>query len=145
MALDNVPSDVPIHVSKTIALDGSAGAGAIGTVAVWTITGTVIFVRHSMRCTEDLVSAAAGNLQYGDAGSANRYITSTVATAIDINMFWLNATPQSRALALPAPFKEIMLGPDGDTIITVTDGAVTDGTFVADAWYLPVSSDGAVS
>jgi len=117
--------------TKRITFDGVTH-GAIATVAIGTITGSIIITRMLNQCSAGLVSAAAGSISLGATGSLAGLIAATLATLIDTFEFWHDATPE---LGVGSVLVDRFLVPDLN--YTVTDGAITAGSidFIVD--WLP--------
>ena len=128
---------------KTVAFDGTAGNGAVGTVTVLTITGRVVLKNLATFCTETLAGATA-TVALGVASSTAGLIAATTGTDIAANDWWIDATPTEVGLAaVPAGHKDIALSES--VIITVATANVTDGTLVFWAEYMPLTSNGRLS
>lgn len=138
-------SGVPlIRLNKSIAFDGTAGNGATGTVTVYTITGQVQVVTFVPFCTESLAEAApTATIALGGTGSTSLFIAATTATDIDINEFWVDATPDANGIAVPVEEKDIAI--TSNIIATVATQNITDGTLRFDIAYFPLSVDGALA
>ncbi len=123
-----------IVVRKSVTLQDAAGEGAIGTVAVFTVSGRCR-VRISAYCATDLTGASA-TIELGVAGGTALLIAQTTATDLDAGEFWSDATPA------------IVEGAQGfmnaalPIIITVATAAVTAGVIEFTCEYEPIS-DGA--
>ena len=65
-----------------------------GTVNVFTVTGDVV-VRIIPICKTNVASAAAANIEMGISGTTDAMIASTVATDIDADDIWIDASPDS--------------------------------------------------
>lgn len=107
---------------KAFTPTGVAGNGAVGTVNIFTITGTVLCRAAGMGIV-DLVSAGGGTVALGISGNANAFITATTATDIDAGEGWVDATP-STGENLVAQHKIMK---DVTVVITVATGDVTAG------------------
>lgn len=139
------------HARATIAFDGTAGGGAVGTaVTIFTITGRVWVDLISAFCTEDLVSAGGGVLEVGCSSDVDAFFVNQTATAIDVNE-WVAAasvTPQAGAISVSVPsgggYNSIQTHKalSANIIGTITVGDITDGTIVFDVWYTPLTDDG---
>ncbi len=129
-------------VSKTVEFDGAAGSGAVGTVALFTVTGNVAF-RILAYCTEDLVSGGGGTCEVGVAGNTPGLIAQTTATAIDNGEIWYNNTPVAGVTAV-TNIAQYVIANGADIILTVGTGDVTDGTITFDLYFTPLSSTGTV-
>ena len=131
----------PFRASKSLAFTGAANLGAVGNVPLFTVTGEVLVLAVVPFCTEDLLGATA-TLALGVTGSTALFIAATTATDIDVNEFWIDATPDPNGIAVPAALKEIAIT---DNIVgTVATAAVTDGTIRFDLYWRPLSSNGLV-
>lgn len=129
-------------VSKTITFDGTAGAGAVGTVTVFTVTGEISVVQMTAYCSTNLTEAApTATLSLGVTSSATLLIGSTTATDIDAGEFWVDTGPDANGVAIPAALKDIVI--TDNIIATVGSQAVDAGVIRFDLYYLPVSGDGA--
>lgn len=134
-----------LHVRKTITFADAAGQGQVGQVVVFTVTGRVLLRGITAICTVDLVSAGGGSVSLGTTNLVDFFIAATTATAIDANEWWANTTQQAgaaeeiiaRKLSRPSD-----IAISNNIIIDVTVATVTAGTFIIDAWYLPIT-DGA--
>lgn len=133
------------RVRSTITFTGAAGAGAIGIVTVFTITGRIWLKHLSVFCTASLTeSAPTSDISLGTASVANNLITSATGgvTAIDAGLFWAGATPlaliQETALTVDVLVSE-------NIILTVSGADVTGGVLIIDAWYEPISDNGRLS
>jgi len=142
MPLNN-PFEHVQRCTKTVAFDGAAGNGAVGSVALFTVTGEVIVLYLMPYCSEDLVSAGGGTLALGVTGNTSLFIAATTATAIDNGEFWTSTVPTANGVAVPSALKDIAIT---DNIIgTVATGDITDGTIRFDCYWIPLSSDGNVT
>jgi hypothetical protein len=105
-------------------------------VAVGTVTGSVLLVYGSVRCTT-LLASGGGTVEMGTVGATAALIAQTTATDIDANEFWQDATPELRVS--PAI---VNIAVDGSIIITVAGFAVTAGVLEIVFYWLPLSDDG---
>lgn len=133
-----IASNEAFRVSKTIAFDGAAGNGAIGTVAVFTVTGDVM-ARAFATCSETLAGATA-TVTLGSANTAAGFISSTTATGILAGRVWSDSSPAS----LDTPIGDRVIAGGDDIIITVGTANVTDGTLAVYCLWRPLSADGKV-
>lgn len=127
---------IPKRFKKTITFDGTAGNGVVGTVAVGTVTGSILITAGAVRCTTNLASGG-GTVSLGTAGAVDALIASTTATDIDANEFWQDATPESKVSPAIA---NIAVG--GSIILTVAGADVTAGVLEVVFYWLPLSDDG---
>lgn len=143
MPLQNAGLGGMRYASKTITFTGGAGAGAVGSVAIFTVTGEVLIAVMAPMCTTLLTEAApTATLALGVTGSTSLFIAATNAVDIDANEFWVDATPDANGIAAPSALKDILIT---DNIIgTVAAQAISTGAIRFDLWYLPMSSNGGV-
>lgn len=140
----NVANDagLPRIARKTVTFTGAAGAGAVGQVTVFTVTGRVLVKSLSAYCTADLAGATA-TLSLGTAANVTGFIGVTTATDVDSGEFWLTTTPTAGLLALPAALKDIAVS--ANITIDVLTANITAGTLIIVAEYVPISTDGAIA
>lgn len=141
-------TEPPYHVRKTIAFDGAAGNGAIGTVVVFAIVGRVFMERVTVFCTEDLAGATA-TIQFGTVANANQLAGSATATDIDANDWYL---PDGTSVANIGALADAANGQPVNTarnrlvsanlVFTIGVAAITDGTLIVDAWYDSITDNG---
>lgn len=128
--------------TKTITFTGGAGAGAVGQVAVYTVTGQVLIKQLVVRCTTTLVGATA-TLSLGRAASVSALIGVTTATTITAGQFWADTTPLAGLKGLTAALQNVLA--NLNITLDVLVAAITAGVLVVDAIYVPLTSDGALS
>lgn len=150
------PAQSPIRkLRKTIAFDGSAGNGAVGTVAVATVSGDVLIHRAICKCTEDLTEAApTATIDVGTTTVPAALFANPTGgpTAIDSGEYWGN-TATTATLSARAATGSYNANSGGTTsnfnkalsesiIVTVGTQNVTNGTLEFTFWWEPIS-DGA--
>jgi len=128
--------------TKTIAFTGAAGLGAVGTISLFTVTGSATF-RIVAYCTENLASAGGGTLALGTAGNPTGFNPTTTATDIDNGDLWFDGTPIN-GITETASFVPFVVVNGSDLILTVGTADITDGTMVFDIYWSPFSSDSSV-
>lgn len=139
---------LPKRVIKTVAFDGGAGSGAVGSVALFTVTGGVDY-SIEIFCTETLVDAAnLATISLGTAASTAQIIAVTGAagqggTTIAINEIWHDIAPDASTELTSDASKEFTSYGE-DIIYTIAGEAITDGTLVASIIYTPRTSGGLV-
>ena len=127
--------------TKTYA--NTAGNGATGTVALFTVTGQVLLVYITAICTTTLTGATA-TITLETTSQAGLFIAATTATTItSTNFVWTSVTPVAGAQALPAAMKEIIVGEN--IINRVAVAGVTAGVVEYDVYWVPLSSNGLVA
>lgn len=132
------------RTSVSVTFTGAANLGAVGAVPLFTVTGEVLIGVIVPFCTVNLGEAApTATIALGVTGSTALFIAATTATTIDADYFWVDATPDTNGVAVPAALKDIAIS---DNIIgTVATQAVNAGAIRFDVWWLPLSSDGLVA
>lgn len=126
--------------TKTITFDGTAGLGAVGSVAIFTTTGEVLVEKIVPFCTTLLASAGGGTLALGVTGATTLFVAATTATDIDANEFWIDNTPDANGVAVPAACSNIAI--TDNVIGTVAVGDITSGVIRFDVYWRPLSADG---
>lgn len=124
-------------VAKTTALDGAAGNGAQGNVALFTVTGDVL-VRIAGACTETLASAGGGTFIVAAGGTILASITATAVAAGDVVI--TGAAPAGSG-ALGGNF---IIAGGTDVVMTIATGDVTDGTVTWYCIWRPLSAGSSV-
>ncbi len=133
---------LPREVYKTVAFDGGAGSGGIGSVALYTVTGAVR-VKITAICTETLVGAAT--LECGIAGSTAGIIAQ-IADATDLiaGELWYDATPTTKIDTEAVDNLEFVLGDGQDLLLTIGAANITDGTIAFKVRWEPLTSGATV-
>jgi hypothetical protein len=134
-----ISSNEAFIARKTVAFDGAAGNGAVGTVNLFTVTGDVLVILFAT-CSEDLVGATA-TIVAGIAGNTAGLIGSTTADTIDTGESWTDATPTTVEALVTSPR---IIAAGADIIATVGTADITDGTLNFYCLWRPLSSNGAV-
>jgi hypothetical protein len=128
--------------SKTFA--NSGGNGAVGDVTIFTTTGRVWLLGLTAFCTDGLAEAAGtATVQLGTAAVDGGIIAVVNAVDIDTNEWWTDGTPVAELDQMDAAQVDVLLS--SDIVVKVTSQALTGGTIIFDAWYIPVTSDGRLS
>ena len=129
--------------TKTATFTGAAGAGAVGTVALFTVTGEVNIIAIIPFCTTLLTEAGAtATISLGVTSSGALFIANTNAVDIDANEFWVDSTPDANGIAVPAALKDIIV--TDNIIATVGTQNVNAGVIRFDVVWEPLSGDGNV-
>ena len=147
MATIPTPGSELRHVRKTITFTGGAGAGAVGNVTLFTITGRVLVVNGTIYCTDGLASSGgtiAVGVQY-----ATVMVDGVTASSIGTDQ-WIDGVNNAAASGLADTIYLQDPGSNGlavsaDIILAVSLADVTAGTLVVDLWYMPVTDDGALA
>ena len=128
---------------QVITLDGGAGSGAVGTVALFTITGTVL-IRLIAVCTTNIVEGVGGGtIEVGIASATAAIVAQTTSTNLIANEIWHDATPDAEIEAASV-LREFIISDGNDIILTVAGQDVTGGVIGFYLAYVPLSGDGAV-
>jgi len=139
MELIRMPSSVR-QETKIVTFDGTAGLGAVGNVALFTVTGEIIVVRISGFCSVDVTEAlASATISLGVTSLVAAMIAATAAINIDAGEFWVSTVPAT-SMTYAANCKDMLVT---DSIVAaVATQAVNGGTIRFDVLWLPLSSDG---
>ncbi len=112
-----------------------------GTVNLFTVTGDVE-IRLIAICKTNVASAAAANIELGVSGDTNAMIASTLATDLDANEIWNDASPTVNIEAMSTSRDYIIS--NGDDIILTLDAQVDSGAITFYCAWRALSSDGNV-
>lgn len=131
-------------ISKAVTFDGGAGTGAVGTVALFTVTGTVI-VRVFAVCGTLLGSAGAPTISVGTPNSSvSGMIPVTTALDIDANEIWFDSVPLAYCAALDDAGRNYVITGGDDIQANVLVADITSGVITFYCIWTPLSSDGNV-
>lgn len=130
-----ITSNESFKTSKLVAFDGSAGNGAQGSVALFTVTGDVI-VRIVGSCSESLASAGGGTFVVA-AGS--NIINSVTATTVAAGDAVITGSAPAGAASLGGNFIVVA---GTDIAMTISTGDITNGTITWYCLWRPLSTDG---
>lgn len=128
---------------KTKTYDGTAGAGAEGTVSLFNVTGEVLVHNLTAFCTSSLAAGVACEINLAVTNSVELFILDTLGTNIDGDEFWVSTTPTGNGIALPAALKEIVI--EENIINVIKTGDVTSGTIAYTCYWDAISTDGNVA
>ena len=129
---------------KTVAFDGTAGVGAVGKVALFTVTGAVAY-RLIAICTESLDTGAGATISVGVAGGAvDGIIAVTTGVDLDAGEIWFDATPTTKQDTLANSMIEQVIGDGADIEADILVDAVTDGTIAFNLFWTPLSTGATV-
>lgn len=108
--------------TKSVTFTGAANLGATGTVPIATVAGACLITLGAVRClTTDLVSSG-GTISLGTANNVDGLIPATLASTIDANDFWHDASPLVKIA--PAIVNQVVCA---DIILTVAVANITAG------------------
>lgn len=113
-----------------------------GALDIFTVTGDVI-VRVFGVCKTNLASAGGCNVELGISGTTAALIATTVATAIDLNEIWHDASPDAQIEA-ESVRKDFIISGGSDIILTLS-AQVDSGRIDFYCEWEPLSIDGNVS
>ena len=132
------------QTNRVVEFDGAAGSGAVGTVALFTIAGSVL-LRMVCACTDTLVEGVGGGtVEVGIAGATTNLIAQTVSTAILTGEIWHDNSPDSDIEDISIMAGRVIT--DGnDIILTVGAQAVTDGTLALAVFWTPITAGAQVT
>lgn len=142
MGVYNLSAKDMRRASKTVTFTGGAGAGATGSVNVFTVTGEVLIVALVPYCTTLLTEAApTATVSLGVTGTTALFLAATNSVNIDADEFWLDTDPGSVTDAvIPSTLKDVAIS--GNVIITCATQNTTGGVIRFDCWWMPLSTDG---
>lgn len=118
---------------KVITFTGASGNGAVGTIAVATMTGAIVLNAAAAYCSVDLVGSAT--IEVGVANDTASILPQATATALDAGMCWAATPDEGVALAVNQAVA-------GNVILTVGSAAVTAGSIEIFIEYTPLTSNG---
>lgn len=148
MEIIRAPGDGIFLARKTVAFDGSAGNGAAGTVALFTVTGQVAVYLMAGHCTEDLTeSAPTATIALGVTGATAIFIAATNAVDLDNGEWWVDTGPDANGVLLPAAGgggQPWLLSDNDDVILTVAAADVDDGTVTFYCHWRPMSAGSSI-
>lgn len=141
MPASNLITGVRRRFTKTIAFDGTAGNGGIGTVVVGTVTGAVLIKELMCRCkTTGIIGAAT--LEFGVAGNTASLIAQIAdAEDIDGDDVWIGTTAPAN-VAAPITNKVVAAASTVNLILTIGSAAITAGQLEFIIEWVPLSSNG---
>ena len=139
-------SDGLIHVRKTVTFTGAAGAGAVGTVAVFTVTGRVIVPYNTVFCTTSLEEAApTATIIMGVASDTDAFRSTSNAVDCDQNDWLLTAASNAGVGVIGSVLDaDYPIALSESIAFTIGAQNVTAGVLVCDIWYYPITDDGAL-
>ncbi len=130
-----------VRLSKTFA--NSAGNGATGDVTIFTVTGRVWLLGITAFCTSGLTEAlATATVQLGSSSGVT-LIAVVNAVDIDTNEWWTDGTPVAQLDQMDAAQVDAVVS--SDIVVIVGTQALTGGTIIFDAWFIPITDNGSLS
>ena len=130
------------RVNTLVEFDGTGGNGAAGTVALFTVTGSV-WVTVTSFCTETLVeSAPTATISVGITGITAGLIALVNADTVLIGNIWFDATPVD--MEVLTSIGGAFIGGGENIFATIAAADVDDGTLEFVCFWTPLSSDGLV-
>ena len=136
MAAAPFPTRIWKKFTKTVTFDGGTGTGAIGTVAIATVTGRVQIMTGSAYCST-LLAGATATVELGVATATAGLIAQTTATDIDAAEYWQDTTPETKISPLITN-----VAVTGNIILTVGTAGVDSGVLEFVFYWLPESASG---
>lgn len=139
--LEDIYLDGWQSAEKTVTFDGGSGSGAVGTVNLFTVTGTVS-AKVIAVCSTDLAGATA-TLSVGVTGATAGIIAVSTATDIDTDELWHDATPDS-GIEISSVVAENIIVNGLDIFGTVATAAISAGVIKFICLWKGLSIDGNV-
>jgi len=127
---------------QDVTLDGAAGSGAVGTVSLFTVTGSVIAKVYAICSTN--VAGAGATLEVGVTGSTAAIIAQTTGTDIDANEIWHDATPDA-GIEASSVATENVIANGLDIFMTVGTANATGGVLKFICLWKPLSKNGDIT
>ena len=152
MPFNGSPStDTVQRAVKTVTFTGGAGAGAVGSVAVFTVTGRVLVHAIAAFCTTDLTEAlATASISLGTTNQTTRFIANPTGgpIAIDANEWWTGTTPTVGSIDITggsagATDQQSVLVSEA-IILTIGTQAVNGGVLDIYCLWEPLSANGSL-
>ena len=135
-------SDVANVVRKTYTFV-TATTGAVGTHALFTVTG-VVKVKVYAVCTTNVVAAVGGALiEVGTPTVTDGIIPQTTAANLIAGEIWDDSDPTTK-IEPDSAIPEVIIGDGSDIGIKITTQAVASGVIEFRVEYTPISSDGSI-
>lgn len=139
---------VPTPVRKTVTFTGGAGAGAVGTVALFTVTGDVLLTDLRAKVTTTLADTVDGAFfSVGTATSVGAFFDAANELT-DLDTFvagkWLLDSTAGDFGSSLAYNETPPVGIDENIIITVSAQAINSGVIVFYLQYTPLSAGASV-
>lgn len=137
-----------VAIARPTAFDGGSpnargeDGGANDPFTLFTVTGDVI-VRLFGVCTADLVGDTT-TIQVGVVGNTTAFIADTLATDIDANDIWTDATPAIRTEVLANVLGPHIIINGMDIVEAVTISNIEAGNIYYVCLWRPLSPDGLV-
>ena len=148
-SISSAPAEASVRrARKTVTFTGLAGAGAAGTVALFTTTGRVYIEKMTAYCTVNLTeSGATSTISVGTASIVNCLLTAVNAVDLDADEFWVgnqavlgSITTITGGVGNTASSMNKCISQNIIATIAVAD--VTAGALVFDVWYTPITDNG---
>lgn len=135
----NFPASTIKQNFKTVTFTGAAGAGAVGTVTIFTVTGRIYVHRLTAFCTTLLTEAGAtATISLGVTGSTSFFIANTNAVDIDANEWWFDTTPDAAGFDISSSAGMFSSVINANVIATVGTQAVNAGVIVFEMLWEPI-------
>ena len=129
--------------NKIVAFTGGVGLGAVGTVALFTVTNAALVTVVGV-CTENLAEAGAtATISVGTAAAPTGIIAQINATVLTVGLVWIDNAPT--VLEAYGTGTSFFVGDGADIILTVGAQNVTDGTADFVCYWTPLTANGLVT
>ena len=133
-------SDVAI---QAITFDAGAGSGAVGAVALFTVTGAVAF-NLSAICTTIIATQAGATISVGTAASVDGIIAVTTGVDIDAGDIWFAAAPATVLDTMANALLEFVIGDGADIQANVLVDTIDSGVIEFRCFWTPLSASATV-
>ena len=116
------------------------GNGAVGTIDLFTVTGTVA-LKFFGKCTTTLTIQSGSTIEIGTALSTAALIAQTASDAPDVNEIWHDASPDASIELMSVLTRKIV---SQDVIQTIANDTIDTGVILFMGFWYPMSEDGFV-
>lgn len=121
---------------KTVTFNGTANNGAVGTIAIFNVTGRVLLtVRHTFAVTSP-VQGGGGTISLGTANNVAGLLTAIPAGGLAANRWWRNTAADNEVSGAA-----IVDAVSANIILTVAVAAVSEGQLQFYVEWVPLSTN----
>jgi riboflavin synthase len=121
-------------------------AGAQAAFTIYTVTGDVALCVVGL-CKVLMDSGGAATIELGISGNTAALIAQTTATDLDAHETWQDAVPEVNPgiVDLFGGSRQFVVANGADVIMTIATADMTAGDLDFHAFWMPLSTDGAVA
>jgi hypothetical protein len=126
---------------QEVTFDAGAGSGAVGAIALFTVTGAVAFNLTAI-CTTILATEAGATISVGTPGAVAGIIAVTTGVDIDEGDIWFAAAPATVLDTMANALLEFVIGDGANIQANVLVDAINSGVIEFRCFWTPLT-DGA--